>query len=191
MSRQLDRRWCAVIVSGTIFAAFALDQLAKAWALSALSDGTTIPLIPTVRFELFFNPGVAFGIAADIGAPLVVGLMVVIAALIAWVVTRIVRHASLLGTTFLAVAAGGAMGNLWDRISRAENGSLTGHVVDFIAVDWFAVFNVADIFTTCGIAFWALASTLQPRRHRETHNPDATQSLDFGDRGPMKSRRPG
>ena len=60
------------------------------------------------------------------------------------------------GTALLALAAGGGAGNIWDRISRATGTPLSGEVVDFIAVDWFAIFNVADIFTTCGIAGWAL-----------------------------------
>ena len=153
-----------VAAAAAVVGAFALDQATKAWALSALSNGSVIELVPTIRLKLFFNPGVAFGIGADVGAPLVVGLAAVIAALLGWICVRLARGHNVTGTVFLAVAAGGATGNLWDRISRAENRPLTGHVVDFIAVDWFAVFNVADIFTTCGIALWALTSaTRSPR----------------------------
>lgn len=152
-------------------AALALDRLSKAWALASLSDGTVIPLVPTVRLELFFNPGVAFGIGADVGAPLVVGLMILIAALFGWITVRLIRGTDLTGTIFLAIAAGGALGNLWDRISRAQNGPLTGHVVDFIAVDWFAIFNVADIFTTCGIALWALTVALRGSGHNTAPQP--------------------
>ena len=38
---------------------------------------------------------------------------------------------------------GGAMGNLVDRFFRAP-GPLRGHVVDFLSVGWWPVFNVAD-----------------------------------------------
>ena len=165
-----SRKGRSVLAAGAaataLVAAFVLDRLSKAWALASLSDGAVIPLVPTVRLELFFNPGVAFGIGADVGAPLVVGLIVLIAALVGWIAVRLARTADLTGTIFLAIAAGGALGNLWDRISRAENGPLTGHVVDFIAVDWFAIFNVADIFTTCGIALWALTTLLRDRNRR-------------------------
>lgn len=147
-----------------MIAAFTPDQATKAWAMSTLSGGSVIPLLPTIQLELFFNPGVAFGIGAEVGAPLVVGLILVVAALVGWICVRLVRGGNLIGTVFLAFAAGGAAGNLWDRISRSEDGPLTGHVVDFIAVDWFAVFNVADIFTTCGIALWALTSALRARK---------------------------
>ena len=165
MTRTKARRgWAVVAVAAAVVAAFTVDQATKAWALSALSNGEIIPLVPTLWLELFFNPGVAFGIGADVGAPLVVGLVLVIAALFGWICVRLVRGDGVIGTVFLAVAAGGAAGNLWDRISRAEDGPLTGHVVDFIAVDWFAVFNVADIFTTTGIALWALTSAIRARQ---------------------------
>jgi signal peptidase II len=172
---NVRRGWAAVAVAAIAVAAFTLDQVTKAWALSALSNGEIIQLVPTVRLELIFNPGVAFGIGADVGAPLVVGLMLVITALIAWICIRLVRGDRLAGTIFLATAAGGAVGNIWDRISRAENGPLTGHVVDFIAVDWFAIFNVADIFTTCGIAAWALSSVIRGRSKPEQHEGPTPQ----------------
>ena len=162
------RAWPVAGVAAALVAAFTLDQVTKAWALSALSDGTVIPLLPTIQLELFFNPGVAFGIGGDVGAPLVVGLALVIAALFGWICVRVVRGDNLIGTVFLAIADGGAAGNLWDRISRAEDGPLTGHVVDFIAVDWFAVFNVADIFTTCGIALWAVITAIRGRHAAES-----------------------
>ena len=152
-----------VVVLGVLLVAVALDQLSKQWALQALAGGRQIPLVPTVRLELFLNPGVAFGIGADVGAPLVIGLIVVVSALVAWLCLRVIHRASLKGTVLLAVAAGGGIGNLLDRILRADHGPLTGRVVDFIAVDWFAVFNVADIFTTCGIALWALTFPLRGR----------------------------
>jgi signal peptidase II len=133
-----------------------VDQLTKQWALQGLGAGQQIPLIPTIRLELFLNPGVAFGIGSQVGAPLVVALILVVSALLVWIAVRILRRADLAGTVLLAVAAGGGIGNLLDRVLRAAEGPLSGRVVDFIAVEWFAVFNVADIFTTCGIAAWAL-----------------------------------
>jgi len=139
-----------------IATAFAVDQLTKSWALTELGDGRTIELVLGARFELIFNPGVAFGMGSELGPPLAVGLIVVLTALMSWVFVGAVRGAPLVGTAFLALAAGGGAGNIWDRISRAAETPLSGEVVDFIAVDWFAIFNVADIFTTCGIAGWAV-----------------------------------
>lgn len=144
------------LVGALIAAAFALDQLTKSWALTQLHDGRTIELALGARFELIFNPGVAFGMGSELGPPLAAGLIVVLTTLTVWVFVRAVRGAPLGGTALLALAAGGGVGNIWDRISRASDTPLSGEVVDFIAVDWFAIFNVADIFTTCGIAGWAL-----------------------------------
>jgi signal peptidase II len=173
--RRTVRLLAAVLA---IAAAFAIDQLTKAWALTALGGNTVIELGLGVRLELVFNPGVAFGLGGNLGPPLVIGLIVVSAALATWVLVRAARGDNTLGTTFLALAAGGAVGNVWDRISRATHGPLTGEVVDFIAVDWFAIFNVADIFTTCGIAAWALTALVRPGKAAATHPTSVNPPLD-------------
>ena len=43
----------------------------------------------------------------------------------------------------LGMILGGAMGNLVDRFFRSP-GPLQGHVVDFLSIGWWPVFNVAD-----------------------------------------------
>ena len=144
------------VAAGAIAAAFAIDQLTKAWALSFLGNGEEIELGLGVSLRLVFNPGVAFGLGGDVGAPLVVGIMALTTGLLAWIVVRAVRGRNMGPTALLAVAAGGAIGNLWDRTTRAHTEPLSGEVVDFIAVDWFAVFNMADVFTTLGLIGWAV-----------------------------------
>ncbi|MCJ1702050.1 signal peptidase II [Rathayibacter festucae] len=158
------------VAAALIAAAFALDQLTKSWALTELGDGRTIELALGARLKLIFNPGVAFGMGSELGPPLAVGLIGIAGALTVWVFVRAARGAPMGGTALLALAAGGGAGNIWDRISRATGTPLSGEVVDFIAVDWFAIFNVADIFTTCGIAGWAVLQVFgkhdspEPRR---------------------------
>ncbi len=49
----------------------------------------------------------------------------------------------------LGLVLGGALGNLIDRFFRAP-GPLQGHVVDFVSVGWWPVFNVADSSIVCG-----------------------------------------
>ena len=49
----------------------------------------------------------------------------------------------------LVLVLGGALGNLADRLARSP-GFLRGHVVDFVAVGWWPVFNVADSCITIG-----------------------------------------
>jgi signal peptidase II len=149
--------------SVAVAAAFGIDQGTKAWALSYLGSNREIDLGLGASLRLVFNPGVAFGIASTVGAPLVLGIMALTAALLVWVVIRSVRGGGQSATTSLALTAGGALGNVWDRTMRAEQGPLTGHVVDFIAVDWFAIFNVADIFTSLGLAGYVVVSAIQNR----------------------------
>lgn len=64
--------------------------------------------------------------------------------LLFWMVPR-VRHPGWAVATGLLLA--GVAGNLFDRLFR-EPGAFHGHVVDFLQVPWFAVFNVADIWIT-------------------------------------------
>ena len=120
-----------------VAAALAVDQLTKAWALTGLGATREVELGLGASLRLVFNPGVAFGIGSEVGAPLVIGIMVLTAGVLGWIATRTVQGRRTLPTVLLAVAAGGAIGNLWDRIARAEKGPLTGEDVDFIAVDWF------------------------------------------------------
>ena len=135
---------------------FVLDQVSKRWAVDTLGGGRQIELFPTARFALVYNPGVSFGMGAEVGPLLTVGIIALALGLAVWVGWQIRHRASLLQVLLLSAVLAGALGNLFDRITRAEDGPLSGHVVDFIAVEWFAVFNVADILTVCGMIAWAL-----------------------------------
>ena len=59
---------------------------------------------------------------------------------------------------------GGALGNLMDRIFRSP-GFMRGHVVDFVAVGWWPVFNLADSCVTIG-AILLVVRSLRARRGR-------------------------
>ena len=62
----------------------------------------------------------------------------------------------------LTLLLGGALGNLVDRCFRAP-GFLRGHVVDFVSVGWWPVFNVADSCVTIGAVLLVVRSLRQPR----------------------------
>ena len=130
------------------------DQLTKAWAVDALADGHTIDLFWTLRFNLTYNTGMSFGTGQGWGPIIGVVAMIVVVALL----LSIQRGAGGRGTT-LAVGAiiGGAIGNLIDRIFRDPQW-LRGGVVDFIDLQWFPIFNIADIGITVGGAALLLAS---------------------------------
>jgi signal peptidase II len=134
-----------------------LDQLTKWWALQAL-DGRTVDLVWTLRLRLVFNQGAAFGLGSRY-APLIA-----LAALA--VVGFLLRGEGLVGSRLSAAATGlvvgGAVGNLLDRVFRADDGILSGAVVDFVDLQWWPVFNVADVAITCGAVLLAVTLGLAP-----------------------------
>ncbi len=143
------------LATAIIVATVVADQVTKAWALRALDDGHTIALLPTLEFDLLFNNGFSFGTGQGQGRLIGIGVIVMVGYLLVQLARATARHRVVL----FSVILGGAIGNLIDRIVRAESGVLTGSVVDFIDVSWFAVFNVADIFVVCGAIAFGLWET--------------------------------
>ncbi|MFT2712793.1 signal peptidase II [Clavibacter sp. Sh2126] len=155
---RISRPVVVALAAVVVVVGFVLDQISKRWAVDSLGGGRQIELVPTVRFALVYNPGVSFGMGAEVGPLLTVGIIALALGLAVWVGWQISHRASTLQVLLLSAVLAGALGNLFDRITRAEDGPLSGHVVDFIAVEWFAVFNVADILTVCGMIAWALGT---------------------------------
>jgi signal peptidase II len=122
-----------------------LDQLTKSWAVNALADGPKEVFGASVRFELARNSGSAFSRFRGY-TPILALLAIVITVFIARAARRATDRWLLVGLTLVL---GGALGNLCDRIFRAP-GFLRGHVIDFVAVGWYPVFNVADSCITIG-----------------------------------------
>ncbi|GHD51964.1 signal peptidase II [Mycetocola manganoxydans] len=151
---RLSRRALLASTLGVFAASFAVDQLTKLWALSALADGTEFVLLPSVSFRLAFNPGVAFSLGAEYGAVTGFFVLILLTALSVWIAWKIVRRHRLTELAILGLVAGGGWGNMYDRITRGNDGLLTGHVVDMIAVDWFAIFNFGDVLVVCGMVAW-------------------------------------
>lgn len=123
-----------------------LDQLTKVLAVANIDPGDPIGIIgDTVTLTLVRNSGAAFSMAT--GYTWVLTLVALV------VVIGILRYASRLVSTWwivgIALVLGGAIGNLVDRMLRSP-GVLRGHVVDFVSVGWWPVFNVADSAVVCG-----------------------------------------
>ena len=139
----------------------ALDQATKAWVLHALPGSPPLTVIPGF-FDLTFsrNTGGVFGLLA--GAPsfgrrvffvsaTAIALGVIVVFLRRW------GHESRLLTVALSLVAGGAVGNLVDRLRF-------GSVVDFI--DWYwgshhwYTFNIADSAISSGAVLLIVHSLL-------------------------------
>ncbi|MHA2789340.1 signal peptidase II [Corynebacterium sp. S7] len=131
----------------------AIDQLVKQLMLNWLEPGVPVPIIGNwFRFYLLFNPGAAFSMGQDsTWLFTTIQLVFVVSVLIA--APRIKNKWQALG---LALLAGGGLGNLCDRLFR-EPGFWFGHVVDYISVGNFAVFNIADASITVGVIIFVLA----------------------------------
>ena len=62
----------------------------------------------------------------------------------------------------LGLVLGGALGNLVDRAFREGSGFLGGAVVDFIDLQWWPVFNVADTAVSVGGVLLVFMASKEP-----------------------------
>ncbi|MBS1265051.1 MAG: Lipoprotein signal peptidase [Acidimicrobiaceae bacterium] len=123
-----------------------LDQLTKWWAVGALDGGRTIDLFWTLRLRLVENTGAAFSRGEGLG-PLI-GLLVV--GVVVLLVRMGARTADPAARLTVGAVVGGALGNLVDRAFRSEDGLMGGAVIDFIDLQWWPVFNIADSVVVLG-----------------------------------------
>ncbi|NKS63255.1 signal peptidase II [Rhodococcus hoagii] len=124
----------------------ALDLLTKVLAVALIDPRDPVRIIgDTVTLTLIRNPGAAFSMAT--------GMTWLLTLVAVGVVIGVIRIGRTLRSPWwalgLGLVLGGALGNLIDRIFRSP-GPLQGHVVDFVSVGWWPVFNVADSSIVCG-----------------------------------------
>lgn len=134
------------------------------------TTGVPKPIIDGVlRFTLAYNPGAAF---STYFGPYQRWVLIGFALAILVVLARSYREITQtgqIGTAGLALVAGGAVGNLLDRLMSARG------VVDFIDVGIgstrFYVFNVADAGVSIGAALLAYALWHAGRLRDATRTP--------------------
>jgi signal peptidase II len=147
--------WVAVAVAAIV----AVDQLTKSWAVAAASDRPVHIVGDTVEFAVARNSGSAFSRFQGL-TPLLAIAAIVVAIVLVRAVQRATDRVVLVG---LVLVLGGALGNLVDRFVRSP-GFLRGHVVDFVKVGWWPLFNVADSCITIG-AVLLVVRALFPAEH--------------------------
>ncbi len=119
-----------------------LDFATKRWVESVLFHGEQIPLTSFFNLVLAYNAGAAFSFLSDAAGWQRWFFSVIAAGASALIVYLLRKHADdKLFCIALSLILGGALGNLWDRVTL-------GHVVDFLdfyvgGYHWPA-FNVAD-----------------------------------------------
>lgn len=146
-----------------IVATVVADQLTKAAALSALSQGIAVPVFPGFNLTLGFNEGASFGMMGGVmaGKPLLMAALTGALTLAFAVMAFRAQHP--LERIGYGLVVGGALGNIIDRLRQ---GAVTDFL-DFYWRDWhWPTFNVADIAITLG-AVLILAPSLPLRRRKE------------------------
>ncbi len=167
-SASLNRgtRWG--LVGGAVVVVLAVDQLTKWWALNNLYSPKD--LFWTLRLKLAFNTGMAFSTGS--GAGPIIGLIAVGIAVAMVLFAR--RIESRFQLVLIGMIIGGAFGNVIDRLTRSgdlgsQNGFMGGAVVDFIDLQWWPIFNIADAAVVVG----GIALALTSFREVDDGDPDA------------------
>ena len=139
-SRILSGRtaWLSALVLAAVV--FAIDQGTKYLVVTQMQLGERITVIDGLLWWYSIrNSGAAFSMGENV--TWIFTLVMVAAAIVVLYLLR--RTRSLSWTLALGGLLGGICGNLFDRLFR-EPGFGSGHVVDFISVPNFSIFNVAD-----------------------------------------------
>ena len=146
--REAPRNWSRWLALTAVVVV--LDLATKAWASAAFTPGETREVTSFFNMVLMYNTGAAFSFLADAGGWqrwFFTLVSIVVSAVIVFVLRR--QHANRPVALALALVLGGALGNLYDRLTL-------GHVVDFIQLHaagyYWPAFNVADSAITIGVA---------------------------------------
>lgn len=154
--------------------AFLLDQLTKRWVLSNIPAGSRRPFIPGM-LDLFHvqNDGAAFSIGS--GRPLFFAALTAVVVL--GMIYAVMREKNLPYPliAILGLVAGGGIGNGLERVAH-------GSVTDFLATTFmnFAIFNVADIFVTCGIIAACIYWFVWDSKRRSSENDGEASEKESG-----------
>jgi signal peptidase II len=148
-----------LVLYGIAALVYAIDRVAKVLVEANLHDRPPVELIPGI-LELRFttNPGGAFGIFGDLSWLFVLISVVVVGAIV--FASR--NLPSTISAVGLGLVLGGAIGNLTDRLLRGP--ALGGEVVDFIDLQVWPVFNLADTGIVVGAALLLLSGLRRERR---------------------------
>jgi len=132
-----------------IIVIFLIDRISKFYILrlAELENSVDIYITPYLNLFLIWNKGIAFGLLS-VNESMIYNTITLMISLITMVILFMMWKNNNIQRYFLASVAGGAIGNLYDRIIYTA-------VPDFIDLHfqgfhWF-VFNVADIFITIGV----------------------------------------
>lgn len=167
----------AVLLS--LFAGFALfayvfDQLTKLWVTGTMTEGERIPVLPPLLHWYYIrNSGAAFSIGENVTWV----FTIIMAAVSVAILFQLRKLGSAWWALALGLLLGGALGNLTDRLFREPSFAM-GHVVDFIQLPNFAIFNIADSAVVSSVVIICLLTlrgiTLDGSRLNPRHDKAAS-----------------
>jgi signal peptidase II len=149
---EIRKHWARWLAVSTVVVA--LDLATKAWVSAAFTQGEVREVTPFFNLVLMHNSGAAFSFLANAGGWqrwFFTAVTLVISTAIVFMLRR--QHGDRAVAFGLALVLGGALGNLYDRLTL-------GHVVDFVQLHaagyYWPAFNVADsaIFVGVAILIW-------------------------------------
>ena len=150
--------WITVLV-------LALDLWTKALVSSSLSLQEVIPVFSGFNLVLYHNHGAAFSFLSDAGGWqrwFFTAISSVISVFLFLWLLRL-KHRQILLSIAICFVLGGALGNLYDRITL-------GYVVDFLefyVMDYYwPAFNIADSAVFIGASLFALDIFKEHQRHQ-------------------------
>jgi signal peptidase II len=129
-------------------AAAGADQLTKAFVSSRLALGHAVEVVGPFTIHHVRNTGIAFGLFSNATSVVIVLTGVAIAALVVFFARSGRRHPLLPAAVGLVL--GGSASNLVDRLRL-------GHVTDFLDLDYWPAFNLADTFIVVGVGLLFLS----------------------------------
>ena len=136
------------------WAIWLIDLATKSWALANLDSRNPVKIIGSfLQLTLIKNSGAAFSFAEGATVLFTIFACIVVAA-ISFFAPKLTSKG---WSVVLGLALGGILGNLTDRIFR-EPGFFTGHVIDWIELPNWPVFNVADSAIVVAAAIAVLLS---------------------------------
>ncbi|TIM23091.1 MAG: signal peptidase II [Mesorhizobium sp.] len=158
MKAPTAKSWLPYVV--LVAAAVTLDQWVKYLVETGLPFQEKVDLVPFLALYRTYNTGIAFSMFSSFGDT---GLVVIAAFVVAFVLYLAARTppGHVLTRIGFALIVGGALGNLFDRVTY-------GHVIDYILFHtpiWsFAIFNLADAFIAVGAVVVVLDELIGWRR---------------------------
>jgi signal peptidase II len=172
------RGWTVFAVVATVL--YIADQVSKRAAVEHLTGRDDVRVVGEIlQLHLTRNPGAAF----SLGTGFTVGLscLAVVATIVVLGVSR--KVVDPIWAAGLGALLAGIAGNLTDRMLR-DPGPFRGHVIDFLQLPNWPIFNIADISINVGAGLILLQVFRGIRIDGTRHADDEPADAEPSDPGP-------